>query len=160
MSPDNSKNLARDLNADGFIARFGGVFEHSPWIAEAALAANPGLLNADVGALHTAIAAVLRDAGPERQLAVLRAHPDLAGKLALAGELTADSSAEQAGAGLDRRGLLRSGRAGAFALGLPLELPVGLGVPLSSRRIRCFLGSGPASGAFFHGHDRLLGDNG
>ena len=51
MSPDNSKNLARDLDADGFIARFGGVFEHSPWIAEAALAANPGLLHADVGTL-------------------------------------------------------------------------------------------------------------
>ena len=77
-------------NADGFIARFGGVFEHSPWIAEAALAANSGLLHADVGTLHAAMAAVLRDAGPERQLAVLRAHPDLAGKLALAGELTAE----------------------------------------------------------------------
>jgi 2-oxo-4-hydroxy-4-carboxy--5-ureidoimidazoline (OHCU) decarboxylase len=49
MSPDNSKNLARDLESDGFIARFGGVFEHSPWIAEAALAENPGLLHADVG---------------------------------------------------------------------------------------------------------------
>jgi 2-oxo-4-hydroxy-4-carboxy-5-ureidoimidazoline decarboxylase len=102
MSPDNSKNLARDLESDGFIARFGGVFEHSPWIAEAALAENPGLLHADVGTLHAAMAAVLRAAGPERQLVVLRAHPDLAGKLALAGELTADSSAEQAGAGLDR----------------------------------------------------------
>jgi OHCU decarboxylase len=102
MSPDNSKNLACDLDADGFIARFGGVFEHSPWIAEAALAANPGLLHADVGTLHAAMTTVLRAAGPERQLIVLRAHPDLAGKLALAGELTADSSAEQAGAGLDR----------------------------------------------------------
>jgi OHCU decarboxylase len=102
MSPDNSKNLARDLDADGFIARFGGVFEHSPWIAEAALAADPGLLHADVSRLHAAMASVLRAAGPERQLVVLRAHPDLAGKLALAGELTADSSAEQAGAGLDR----------------------------------------------------------
>ena len=49
MSPDNSKNLACDLDADGFIARFGGVFEHSPWIAEAALAANPGLLHAGCG---------------------------------------------------------------------------------------------------------------
>lgn len=102
MSPDNSKNLVRDLDADGFIARFGGVFEHSPWIAEAALAADPGLLHADVGRLHSTMASVLRAAGPERQLVVLRAHPDLAGKLALAGELTADSSAEQAGAGLDR----------------------------------------------------------
>ena len=98
MSPDNSKNLARDLDADGFIA-VSAASSNMPWIAEAALAANPGLLHADVGALHAAMAAVLRDAGPERQLVVLRAHPDLAGKLALAGELTADSSAEQAGAG-------------------------------------------------------------
>lgn len=65
MSPDNSKNLARDLNADGFIARFGGVFEHSPWIAEAALAADPGLLHADVGRLHAAMASVLRPSSPE-----------------------------------------------------------------------------------------------
>ena len=85
MSPDNSKNLARDLDADGFIARFGGVFEHSPWIAEAALAANPGLLHADVGALHAAMAAVLRAAGPERQLVVLRAHPDLGRKAGAGG---------------------------------------------------------------------------
>ena len=66
----------------------------------------------------------------------------------------------RSGAGLDRPSLLRSGFGGALALGLPLELPVGLGVPLPRRRTRCLLGAGPAPGAFFHGHDRLLGDDG
>ncbi|MEI9984295.1 MAG: 2-oxo-4-hydroxy-4-carboxy-5-ureidoimidazoline decarboxylase [Aliidongia sp.] len=86
----------------GFVARFGGVFEHSPWIAEAAFDAG---LPADAGSadgLHRALCAVLATAGPDRKLALLRAHPSLAGKLALAGGLTAASSAEQASAGLDR----------------------------------------------------------
>jgi OHCU decarboxylase len=82
-----------------FVARYGGVFEHSPWIAEAAYDAGPPA--ADPRAVHAALCAAFRAAPPERQLQVVRAHPDLAGKLA-AGALTADSAAEQAGAGLDR----------------------------------------------------------
>lgn len=84
-----------------FVERFGGVFEHSPWIAEAAFDA--GLTTAQDGAegLGAAMAAVLRAAPAERQRAVIDAHPDLAGKLAQARRLTPESAAEQASAGLD-----------------------------------------------------------
>ena len=85
-----------------FIARFGGVFEHSAWIAEAAWETGLGAGQDSAEGLHAALCTVFRAASPDRQLAVLRAHPDLAGRLAVAGELTASSSAEQAGAGLDR----------------------------------------------------------
>jgi 2-oxo-4-hydroxy-4-carboxy-5-ureidoimidazoline decarboxylase len=92
----------KDLDAADFVARFGGVFEHSPWIAEAAWANGLDDRLDDAEGIHAALSAVFRAAGHDRQLAVLRAHPDLAGRLALAGGLTADSTAEQAGAGLDR----------------------------------------------------------
>ncbi|WP_431862045.1 2-oxo-4-hydroxy-4-carboxy-5-ureidoimidazoline decarboxylase [Azospirillum sp.] len=89
-----------DMDRDAFVARFGPVFEHSPWIAEEAWDAR---LRPDTAeGLHAALVAVLRDAPRERQLALLNAHPDLAGKLAVRGALTADSTAEQASAGLDR----------------------------------------------------------
>ncbi len=85
-----------------FVARFGGVFEHSPFIAERAYDAGAveGDLTAEV--VHGALTAQFRAASEAERLGVLRAHPDLAGKLAIAGELTADSRNEQAGAGLDR----------------------------------------------------------
>jgi OHCU decarboxylase len=85
-----------------FVASFGHVFEHSPWIAEAAF--ERGLpADADTAAgLHRALCAVLRGASPAQQRTLIVAHPDLAGRLARAGRLTADSSKEQAGAGLDR----------------------------------------------------------
>lgn len=89
-----------DMDRDGFLARFGPVFEHSPWIAEAAWQAGPPPDTAE--GLHAVMVGVLRAAPRERQLDLLNAHPDLAGKLAVNGELTADSSAEQASAGLDR----------------------------------------------------------
>ena len=88
-----------------FVARFGGVFEHSPWIAQAAFDAGLGAEEdraADwAETLHAAMTAVLRRAAPPRRLALIRAHPDLAGRLAIERGLTAASSAEQAGAGLD-----------------------------------------------------------
>jgi 2-oxo-4-hydroxy-4-carboxy-5-ureidoimidazoline decarboxylase len=80
-----------------FVAALSGIFEHSPWVADGAFAARPF---ASVDALHAAMLAVVRDAGPERQLALLRAHPELAGKAAVRGELTAPSTSEQSGAGL------------------------------------------------------------
>ncbi|QRG09117.1 allantoinase PuuE [Xanthobacter dioxanivorans] len=85
-----------------FVERFGGVYEHSPWIAETAY--DRGLTASEDTAegLNAAFAAVLREAPVERQMAVIHAHPDLAGKLAQARLLTADSTAEQASAGLDR----------------------------------------------------------
>jgi OHCU decarboxylase len=84
-----------------FVRRFGGIFEHSPWVAERAFdhAAASGLTE---GNLHSALCNAFRAASPAERLAVLRAHPDLAGRLAVAGKLTADSKFEQASAGLDR----------------------------------------------------------
>jgi OHCU decarboxylase len=85
-----------------FVTRFGGVFEHSAWIAERAhdRGGLPDVLDAE--RVHAALAAEFRDASEAERLGVLRAHPDLAGKLAVAGGLTEDSRNEQAGAGLDR----------------------------------------------------------
>lgn len=94
VAPPSALDRAR------FIARYGGVYEHSPWIAEAVW--DRGEASDEVEGLAVAMAAVVEGTGRERQLELLRAHPDLAGKLAVAGELTMESSAEQAGAGLDR----------------------------------------------------------
>ncbi len=87
------------LSKSDFVARLGGVFESSPWVAERAYAKRP-FGNADE--LHAAMCAEVAAAGAAAKLALIRAHPDLAGKASLAGELTAASSQEQAGAGLDR----------------------------------------------------------
>ncbi|WP_118137189.1 2-oxo-4-hydroxy-4-carboxy-5-ureidoimidazoline decarboxylase [Oceanicella sp. SM1341] len=90
------------LDRAAFVGRFGGVYEHSPWVAEGAWDAGlPAGLHAP-SALAAVLAARVEAASPAQRLELLRAHPDLAGKLALAGGLTAASSAEQAGAGLDR----------------------------------------------------------
>ncbi|WP_158811798.1 2-oxo-4-hydroxy-4-carboxy-5-ureidoimidazoline decarboxylase [Beijerinckia sp. L45] len=85
------------LDRSRFIAAFGDVFEHSAWIAEAAWAQAPFH---SMAALHAAMVAVLDAAGTAAAIALVRAHPDLAGKAALAGELTADSRTEQATSGL------------------------------------------------------------
>ncbi|MFB2550560.1 2-oxo-4-hydroxy-4-carboxy-5-ureidoimidazoline decarboxylase [Ensifer soli] len=87
------------MDGQSFVARFGGVFEHSPWVAEGAYGPD---LPLTAPAVHAAMCAVFRAATREERLAVLRAHPDLAGKLAVSGGLTEESRAEQAGAGLDR----------------------------------------------------------
>jgi OHCU decarboxylase len=84
-----------------FVARFGGVFEHSPWIAERAFDLELGPAHDTAGGVHNALARIFRSAGDEERLGVLKAHPDLAGKLAQAKRLTAESTAEQASAGLD-----------------------------------------------------------
>ncbi|MDH5555885.1 MAG: 2-oxo-4-hydroxy-4-carboxy-5-ureidoimidazoline decarboxylase [Alphaproteobacteria bacterium] len=88
------------MTRQDFVERFGGVFEHSPWVAEGAW--EEGLNPSSAAELHARMCAVLKSAPHERQLGVLNAHPDLAGKLALAGALTAESTAEQASAGLDK----------------------------------------------------------
>jgi 2-oxo-4-hydroxy-4-carboxy-5-ureidoimidazoline decarboxylase len=85
--------------ADRVPARLVHVAEGSPWVAERAWARGPF---PDAAATADAFAAVAREASPDEQLALIRAHPDLAGRAALAGELTADSAREQASAGLDR----------------------------------------------------------
>lgn len=81
------------------MARFGGVFEDSPWIAEETWASRPWR---SVDELHAAMVAVVGAAPPEARLALIRAHPELAGKAAIAGDLTPESTREQAAAGLDR----------------------------------------------------------
>jgi OHCU decarboxylase len=89
------------MDQDAFVAAYGGVFEHSPWIAERAHALELGPAHDTAGGLHNALSRVFRTAAHDERLGVLRAHPDLAGKLAAAKRLTADSTAEQASAGLD-----------------------------------------------------------
>ncbi len=84
-----------------FLSRFGGVFEHSAWIAERAFDDELGPAHDTAVGLHNALARKFRTASDEERLGVLTAHPDLAGKLAEAKRLTAESTAEQASAGLD-----------------------------------------------------------
>jgi len=87
------------LDRAAFVAALGGVFEHSPWVADAAW---PGRPFASLATLHVAMVAAMRRAPEEAQLALVRAHPELAGKAAIRGELTADSTEEQSGAGLTK----------------------------------------------------------
>lgn len=89
------------MDRDGFVARFGGIFEHSPWIADRAFDLELGPAHDSAGGLHNSLCRVFRTASESERLDVLRAHPDLAGKLAQAKRLTAESTAEQASAGLD-----------------------------------------------------------
>ncbi|OHV23678.1 2-oxo-4-hydroxy-4-carboxy-5-ureidoimidazoline decarboxylase [Rhizobium sp. RMa-01] len=90
------------LSREDFVSRFGGVFEHSPFIAERAYDAGSVTEPLTASGVHAALAAVFRAASREERLGVLRTHPDLAGRLAISGELTEDSRKEQSGAGLDR----------------------------------------------------------
>jgi 2-oxo-4-hydroxy-4-carboxy-5-ureidoimidazoline decarboxylase len=87
------------MDRDAFIAQLGGIYEHSPWVAERAWRARP-FRSRD--ALHVAMESAVAAASREEQLALIRAHPELAGRLAVAGQLTDASRSEQAGAGLDR----------------------------------------------------------
>jgi 2-oxo-4-hydroxy-4-carboxy-5-ureidoimidazoline decarboxylase len=93
--------LLSDLNLcdrERFVAHLGQLFEHSPWVAEDTWQRRPF---SDADGLHRELCATMRAATPERQLALIRAHPDLAGRLAQERRLTAASAQEQASAGLD-----------------------------------------------------------
>jgi len=94
ISMDDLNGLPRDE----FVARLGGIYEHSPWVAERAFARRPF---ASIAALHMAMQMEMLGASGKEQLALIGAHPELLGKLEAA-QLTASSRAEQAGAGLDR----------------------------------------------------------
>jgi OHCU decarboxylase len=89
------------MDRETFVNRFGGIFEHSPWIAERAFELELGPAHDSAGGLHNALARMFRSASEDERLGVLKAHPDLAGKLARAKRLTAESTGEQASAGLD-----------------------------------------------------------
>ncbi len=82
-----------------FTRALGAIFEHSPWVPERVADARPF---ADVRALHAAMCAAVRAASEGERMALIRAHPQLAGKAAIRGELTAHSAREQSGAGLDQ----------------------------------------------------------
>ncbi len=90
-----------EMDRDTFVGAYGSIFEHSPWIAERAHALELGPAHDTAGGLHNALCRMFRSASEAERLGVLTAHPDLAGKLAAAKRLTAESTAEQASAGLD-----------------------------------------------------------
>lgn len=86
------------MSKSAFVEQFGGVYEHSAWVAEKAFEDG---LPTGVKPLVACLRDIIEAAGEAPQLALLRAHPDLAGKLAKSGALTTESTSEQAGAGLD-----------------------------------------------------------
>jgi len=89
------------MERDRFVSLYGGIFEHSAWIAKGAFDLELGPAHDTARGLHNALCRVFRSASADQRMGVLRAHPDLAGKLAQAKRLTAESTSEQASAGLN-----------------------------------------------------------
>ncbi|MDQ2066923.1 allantoinase PuuE [Xinfangfangia sp. CPCC 101601] len=89
------------MSRERLVQVYGSIFEHSPWIAERAYELELGPAHDSATGLHNALARIFRSASQAERLGVLQAHPDLAGKLAAAKRLTAESTAEQASAALD-----------------------------------------------------------
>ena len=126
----NTTPYPSQLELAEFIRLFGSIYEHSPWVAEGAHELELGPAHDTAIGLHNALARVFRSASKDQKLAVLQAHPDLAGKLAQAKRLTEASTFEQAGAGLDA--LTDDARAAFEALntaytekhGFPFIIPV------------------------------------
>src|SRR3954471_11158248 len=143
-----------DLNAmdeDAFVAALGGVFEHSPWVARDAFARRPF---ASVSELAGAAEAAMRAAPRARQLDLIRAHPELAGREARAGELTAGSAGEQARAGLHPADAGRGGGArpadggrGGRSPGAQRRVSRALRLPARRLRARAHEGLDPRVGA-------------
>ena len=96
------KPAPHELSRTDFLAAFGGIYEHSPWVAETLFESGLTPRDADPAVLAKRMADIVDAAGHEKQMELLCAHPELAGKLAIAGSLTADSTAEQASAKLDQ----------------------------------------------------------
>jgi len=98
MSPSKHRleNLNR-MDESTFVSAFGAVYEHSPWVAQEAWQHRPFL---SLDALHSVMDSVVLEAGHLRQLNLIKAHPELAGRLAYSGQLTAESRSEQGQAGL------------------------------------------------------------
>src|SRR5579862_9794047 len=96
----NKRTMAEmnSLSRDEFVRMAGPVFEHSPWIAEVTWAKRPFT---NLEHLHRELCETVRKSGTEKQLALIRAHPDLVGRLAQTGQLTKESANEQASAGLN-----------------------------------------------------------
>ncbi len=96
----SSAKYRKQPNLDEFVNRYGGIYEHSPWVAGESFVAAASVK--DIHELAAIFANCVDRADHERKLALIRAHPDLAGKAAMSGELTEESSAEQASAGIDQ----------------------------------------------------------
>ena len=92
-------DFLNQASVEQFVDTLHGIYEHSPWIPQHAAAARPF---ANITALKLAMQLAVRDAGTEAQLSLIRAHPELAGKAAVAGTLTRESTSEQAKAGLNQ----------------------------------------------------------
>ncbi len=90
----------KQLNLDEFVNRYGGIYEHSPWVAQETHEIAGEI--EDVGELATVFAMCVEQATNDRKLALIRAHPDLAGKASISDELTEESTVEQASAGIDQ----------------------------------------------------------
>jgi len=93
-------NVPSRMVRPDFVRVFGGVYEHSPWIAGQAFDKGITEIHNNPEDLHYAMAEVVEEADKEQQLELLQAHPDLAGRLAVNGNLTAESESEQASADL------------------------------------------------------------
>jgi len=117
-----------ESDSPAFVDLLGGIFEHSPWVAERAYLLGP--FNS-LDNLHQAMVHIVRQASPERRLELLRKHPQLAGKEAAAGSLTDASKREQAGAGLNQCSaaelarIEQLNRAYAERFGFPFIIAVG-----------------------------------
>lgn len=90
-----------DLSKTDFVARYGGLYEHSPWIAASAWSAFADQTSTTLATLRAQFKTVVQEASKNQQLDLLRAHPELAGKAAVNGDLTAESTQEQSSARLD-----------------------------------------------------------
>ena len=101
VHPPQSFARPSEMDRETFVSAYGSIFEHSPWIADRAFDLELGPAHDCAAGVHNVLCRMFRSATSEERLGVLNAHPDLAGKLAQAGRLTAESTSEQAGAGLN-----------------------------------------------------------
>jgi 2-oxo-4-hydroxy-4-carboxy-5-ureidoimidazoline decarboxylase len=99
MSKQYTISELNAMSQQDFAAALGAVYEHSPWFALRAAGKRPFR---DLWQLQQAMANEVRSAKPEEQMKLIKAHPELAGKAAVRGELTEESTREQKGAGLDQ----------------------------------------------------------
>lgn len=90
------------MNRSDFVAHFADVYEHSPWVAESVFDEVLTEQDDHIESLHQRMSDILLAASKDKQLALINAHPDLAGRAAVNGELTEASTSEQAGAGIDK----------------------------------------------------------
>jgi len=130
VHPPKPRTRPSAMSNAEFVGAYGGIFEHSAWVAENAHALEIGPAHDCLEGVHSVLCRAFRAADHDARLGVLTAHPDLAGKLATAGRLTAESTSEQASAGLDmltdqeRDTFTRQNTAYVEKHGFPFIIPV------------------------------------